>query len=388
MGVFTGILIAFGVLLVVLSSRSLTTFVHELGHTIPALLFTDDRVTMMVGSYGDVEKCLHLKLGRLDLLLKFNIINWYCGFCSHGPIRGFGKNMAVLAGGPVFSLLLSMGLLLWIISSDFSDGQITLISIFVLSAFWDFCVNIFPRNQGLPMDDGSITYNDGYQILRLFRSAKQTAKFHEAQELTRQNKPAAAIALLTTALEEKPDRFAAESLLDLLIKENRIQEGLDIFTEHIRPLKRKDRDFLNLAKLYHADNNEHEALRSVNQYLYKNWTDPGAALLRAEIYLDLDNYELAQVDLQNVLGNAPNQHDAMVYLAYVLTKTERISAAKELIDHGLPYLEKHPRAQFYAGYYYYKLDKKDLAIKHLNKSKSLGWTHYGLEHFIHEAEQL
>ena len=53
-----GILIAlFGLALIIVIKLS-TTFFHEMGHAIPALIFTKKPVSVYVGSYGDISLSL------------------------------------------------------------------------------------------------------------------------------------------------------------------------------------------------------------------------------------------------------------------------------------------------------------------------------------------
>lgn len=45
----TGITTGLFIIPAALFARSITTFFHELGHAIPALLFTEEKVTVYVG---------------------------------------------------------------------------------------------------------------------------------------------------------------------------------------------------------------------------------------------------------------------------------------------------------------------------------------------------
>jgi len=59
-------IILLSLILLVLLTRPLTVIFHELGHAIPAILLTKEKVTVYIGSYGDPKKSLRIKIGLLD----------------------------------------------------------------------------------------------------------------------------------------------------------------------------------------------------------------------------------------------------------------------------------------------------------------------------------
>ena len=58
MEVLLGVLIGIASLLGIMGSRLITTFIHETGHAMSALLLTNGNVEMYVGSYGNESKSL------------------------------------------------------------------------------------------------------------------------------------------------------------------------------------------------------------------------------------------------------------------------------------------------------------------------------------------
>jgi len=85
--------------------RPLTTFIHEMGHAIPSLLYTKGIVTIYVGSYGDPDKSIHFTVGRLKVYFKYNPLLWDSGLCvpGQGDIS-ITKNMVIILMGPLTSL--------------------------------------------------------------------------------------------------------------------------------------------------------------------------------------------------------------------------------------------------------------------------------------------
>ncbi len=385
MGVIYGIFLAIAVFFIIAISRSLTTFVHELGHAIPSLLFTNGPVKLIVGSYGDVDSH-KLHIGRLQIWFKYNPLGWYTGLCQHERISILGKNLMVILGGPFASLMLSLGLLLLVVKGSFTDGQIFLISIFILSGFWDFCVNMYPSNSGIPLANGGQAFCDGRMILNLLQTAGHGEFLEKLKELDVQKDKNALFSHYNDYLNKKPSRTIATMMVEEFMDQKRYEDALDAFSIHLRPLKRKPRDFLLLAEVYQKVKNNHEALRCIEQYLYTEIRDLHGINMRGEIHLDLDNVEEAYKDFFSVLSIEPNSAIARINYGYVLTKKEEYAAAAPLIDNTIGLLEDYPRQQFYAGFFYMKTGQNEAALKCFNRAKELEWDHHGLNYYINEVD--
>jgi hypothetical protein len=65
----------------VLITRPVTVLLHELGHAIPAILLTRQKVTIYIGSHGDPKKSLKFKLGLLEGYFRYNPFDWNRGLC-------------------------------------------------------------------------------------------------------------------------------------------------------------------------------------------------------------------------------------------------------------------------------------------------------------------
>ena len=74
MEIFIGISIVIGWIIFVIFTKIATTLIHELGHAIPSLLFTEQPVAIHVGSYGYEKNSFKMQLGRLTLYFKFDIL--------------------------------------------------------------------------------------------------------------------------------------------------------------------------------------------------------------------------------------------------------------------------------------------------------------------------
>ena len=123
-----GLLLLFSVFFV----RSFTTFIHEMGHGIPALLFTKEKVKLFIGNYGQKEKAANLTLGRLEIYFKYNPLMWNSGLCVHsGNNLSINQNIIITLMGPVSSLLFGFMCLLFVGLNDLNDIIIILLSFFM-----------------------------------------------------------------------------------------------------------------------------------------------------------------------------------------------------------------------------------------------------------------
>lgn len=130
----TGLLIAILTIVGIVYSRLITTFFHELGHAIPALAFSSKQVTMYVGSYGNPDKSWTLSLGRLKMILSFNIWDLQLGLCTHSGKLSNTQSLIIIFGGPLLSLIFAAILIGQIATSGFLGGY----NIYYCNLHWVF----------------------------------------------------------------------------------------------------------------------------------------------------------------------------------------------------------------------------------------------------------
>lgn len=151
--------------LVLFIARPITVLFHEFGHGIPALLLTGGKVTLYIGSYGDPEKSVHLKLGRLEIYFRYNPFTWNLGLCyHHAKDTSIVRRLIILFGGPVTSLVLGVASLYLAIVGNFVGWLVFFFVLLTGSFLLDFYYNIVPRKEPIQLHDGTTTYNDGQQI--------------------------------------------------------------------------------------------------------------------------------------------------------------------------------------------------------------------------------
>jgi hypothetical protein len=142
----------------------LTTIIHELGHAIPARIFSKDKVTIYIG-VGNSKR--NFKIGNLKVL--FRGFHPFTGFASWdgNKLTRFGKIVATL-GGPLVSLMVGMGSLL--IAGKIANNALN--NLFTFIAYYNlfqFIITAIPFKYPSWWGAYGGTTSDGYKVLTLLK---------------------------------------------------------------------------------------------------------------------------------------------------------------------------------------------------------------------------
>ncbi len=264
--------VAFIFMLSLLTFRLLTTVIHELGHAIPALLLTKEKVTVYMGSLGNPEKSLQFQLGRLECFFKFNLFYWKGGLCvMHAKNISIRTSFIVTICGPLLSLLVAGIGSLILINYEFDDVPKLVIFALVFSCIVDFLNNIVPKSEAVTLHDGKLVNNDGrhlkqlWTVYRVNKIPKKAFSYYQEGEYII---AAELSALYLTVYPEAKDvyrlaitSFIFEKEMEKAAKIQKIytEKFGDSFDEH---------DFINLGNLAIDAKNFPEALEAL-QKAYK-----------------------------------------------------------------------------------------------------------------------
>jgi tetratricopeptide (TPR) repeat protein len=150
-------------------SLIVSIFLHEIGHAIPALLFTKKRVKIFIGSKEN-EDCFNFSLGRLKIYFKirfFYLKN--TGACVHdGNITAF-EHLIIVISGPLFDFFVS--LILFFLSFYLNlHGFIKVFSVFLFSISTIITIASFYPRKYYDKVLSRYIYSDGYQIIYILKS--------------------------------------------------------------------------------------------------------------------------------------------------------------------------------------------------------------------------
>lgn len=388
---FSGIIIAIIGIISVLLVRSITTLVHEYGHALPALLFTDEKVEVYIGSYGNIENSTIFTSGRLTTYFTFNMLNWNMGLCrTHGSVS-IVQNFIITLGGPIASILLSIPLILWFQQGGLHDFWQFVIPIFALSAAYDFIINIIPWGTPMKLHDGSEIYNDGQQLVFLFKSATKPPAYWQGFNFLKEKKYTEALTQFQRLLDQNiHDRSVYEAMADCLIGQKKYYEALELYENILNKFKPKAQDYSRLGALHLKIRNYETALDYLNKAIHQQPHNAQNLNNRGCIFLEYKDYREAAFDLNNAIRMDENYADAYANRGLLHIKTNEMDAAKWDLEKALSIDENHALAYLHLGYWYERgrdLAAQKQALAAFQKAEALGVEERNMDWILAEAKR-
>ncbi|MEZ5040936.1 MAG: hypothetical protein R2828_13655 [Saprospiraceae bacterium] len=386
--IITGVLLAILGILVVLSIRSITTLLHELGHAIPSLLFAEGEVVVYVGSYGDITKSLKIQIGRLKLYLKFNILDWNLGMCVHQrTTQPRWQMLVIVLGGPFISLLLASVLMYLLVFIAMNVFLKALCLLFFFSSIWDFFINIIPNQQAIKLHDGMLCYNDGYQLKMLLAEGPLPDAYFKGLELYHASDFDAALETFYQIFEEGFDKkILKERILDCHIQLKQNQTALDFFLEEMAIRKLKVHEYETLGDLFFNVEDYKNAVKCYSEFLYVHYRNANVISKKGQALFHLGEYSLAMKELDIALRMNDRLALAYAFRGRLFVHMQDWEMAKSDLTTALQ-LEDHHQIHLHLGLYYERRSENELALYHFEKAKALGNTFHGLDYKMEEVRQ-
>jgi len=170
--------------LMVIVTRPLTVLLHELGHAVPALLFSRGPVTVYIGSFEDTSRSRPLHAGRLTCWFRRNPLKWWWGLCEADcGSMSVARQVIYVSGGAIVSLVLALCMLYLLLYGRLQPLPRVFCILFFGSALFDILFNFNPflkRTQA-----GHTYYSDGRTLLQLLRLKKSVKAYDAALQLYR-----------------------------------------------------------------------------------------------------------------------------------------------------------------------------------------------------------
>jgi tetratricopeptide (TPR) repeat protein len=289
------------IFLAIVLSRPITTFIHEMGHAIPALLFTKEPVVIYVGSYGDISNSTTTTLGRLSIIFKFHLRDWQLGLCRHQRAATLWQELLIILGGPLFSLLTAVVAMRWLPVYQ-SDQYIAFaIGIFLTSGILDFFVNIIPASKPLQMYDGGIAYNDGAQFVQLLKTSRYPEVYFDGIQLLNEGRETEGLEKLKAAIEQGVHDLSVYQLAMAIVTANYPVEEVMAFHENYGSFfKLSSADYVAMGQLYQQENLDNKAIRYYSEAIKLEYTNVKALTLRGNLLLEIGRYQEGKADLAKV----------------------------------------------------------------------------------------
>lgn len=386
--VLVGILMGIIGILVVLSARSITTFFHELGHAIPALLFAEGRVDVYVGSYGDISKSWQFDIGRLRFYLTYKVWGWNLGMCVSKGAEYYFQQMLIVLAGPLMSLGIATFLLFTLIFLDSSALWKALYLVFFFSTIWDFFVNIIPSKNPIQLHDGTSTYNDGTLLVRLWQEKSMPEVYFDGMKAL-----AAKDYLKASDFFEKTinltgqKKVVQEKLLSSLMAAGEHQKALEFFIQQYGDRKLSVTQFLLLGDLYMKVQQYENALQAYRAYLYIVFQDEVAICKKGLALLYLGEFNLAIAEFDIALRINEEQALAYAYRGRTYLALRLWRKAEDDIAKAMELTPDLPEAHLFLGMYQEEMKEYPLALESYARAKELEVDYHGIDFLIASVEQ-
>ena len=385
MEVLLGIGIALLTIIMIMIVRSLTTLFHELGHAIPALIFTKDQVKVFVGSHGANEHP-SLQLGRFQIYFKMSLLDWNIGMCESQRISNFWKRFFIIIGGPIASLCVSIPLYLLLMNDGLPYYLRFLLFVFLIAAAIDFFINIIPMSRSFRTHKGSIIYNDGYNLIALLARKGLSKEFLTIEDkfLKEQYKD---VILESTAMIN--DGKSSKQLYYLLAatyqKMGDYDNALDAYGVISTKYKLNHKDYYDLAVLYAEKQSYNRSIESLNHYLYINFSDAHALELRGQCKLYVGDYEAALKDIETAISLDKNLKSAWTFRFGALVKLDRREVAENALSEAMKTDSANPVLSYYRGIFCYNKDEYKQALEYLTIAEKHGLQFHDIQYKLSEV---
>ena len=355
--------------------RSITTVFHELGHAIPALIFTRQPVNIYIGSYGEKNKTKSFSIGPLTMYFKFKLLDWNKGLCQHSGNTSPWQNILIILGGPLASVLISAGLAILLINQNLPSWLYYLFICFIFGAVLDFFANVLPSQT----IHGRDMKNDGAQLMAQITLLASSTEFRNVLALI-QNK--AFDEAITVCEDLRQMGELEEGLYDLyihaLLEKDKADHALKLYHEKKQLYPLKDDDYFLIGTIYLIQKNYKEAIKYFEHCYVKDGMNGTLLSNMARCHIELGEYQKAFRDATSAIHYDPALLEPYINHGIALMRLKRYPEAFKSLNFALANDETDPRTHFYLAMLYDENVKYQEAYIHYQKAEQFHCEEHGL----------
>lgn len=362
--------------------RTVTTFIHELGHGLAALSVSENPVTLYIGTHGEEEDTIRYGIGRLRFVHRFSLLNSRGGLCSGGPYSSTDATIFMILMGPLASALAGFAVATAALAYDwFALGQV-LAFVFCASTLYDLVFNLIPDPTPIALPSGNITFRDGMLIKQQLVWRKMPERIRhllEEEEIPDRAKR-------TTELEAAYAEFPAYRdylrmhLLNSYVNLSDWQRGL-AFYQNNTALPQPLYDYIALP-VFQSMSGDHATALATTDRLLTTYPDQAHLLLNRSYILNLaGQFTEARSAAEALLDRKEIKAFAHSNLAYALAYLGEMKLAKEHARQSLDMDPDNSYAQLALGIAHQLEGKEGAAKEAFGKAYALNRHTFGLETF-------
>lgn len=368
--------------------RPFTVLIHELGHSLPALIFTKDKVQLFVGSDGDPQKSLHITLGRLELFFKYNPILWNHGLCVHRSGRlSINKNIIITLSGPLTSLLFGISSIYFAFVGDM-HGSLKLISVFILvSSLIDFFTNLIPNSIPTILHNGLIVYNDGQQLKQLLSYKTMPAQYNTGIEYyDKTDYKSAAIQFQYILDSGIVDEYIFRLAISSYLQSKDYASALSVHEKFDQEYPLNSDDYSNAAVIKSYLNKYEEGLVDYQIALEKNPKNNITLSNRGYTYLLIGEFRKAITDFNQAIELEPDSAYAYSNRGLAKMKLGHYEDGLKDVNKSLRLDVLNSYAYKNLGIYYFDKGEYETAMVHFEKANQLDKETHLLQEYMLKTE--
>jgi tetratricopeptide (TPR) repeat protein len=361
----------------------MVVILHELGHAIPAIILTKQKVSIYIGSYGNPKRSINFKIGLLDVWLSYEMLSWKNGLCVPSAENiSINRQIIYVLTGPICSSIVSTLYLYLAFLKDFSDPYLLFAVIFFIISILDLLGNLIPSKKPIELFEGKVTYNDGYALFKLFKYRKFSTQYTEAIDLFNKKEYKKSINLFDYLLKVK---LKDENIYRLNIYANmqikNFEKAKELFDHYEQEFKLTSDDYSNAGLIYNKLDMNNESI-----YLYNKSIE-----LNSENIYSLNNKGYTLNLLEKYSEAIPLFDKAIeidVFFAYSYNNRGLSKIKTGRINEGLADIEKSIQLDKNNSYSYRNLGIYHFDIGEVEKARELFLKSKELDEDTHMINEL
>lgn len=373
----------------VLIARPLTVFFHEFGHAIPAILLTKQKVTIYVGSYGDPRRSVKLNTRMIEVYFRYNPFSWRLGLCiPTAKSISLNRQIIYTLTGPLTSLIIAAVACYFTFRYDLHGFLKLFLIVFLGSAFLDLLVNLIPNRTPIRLYDGTVTYNDGYNLKLLFYYKSLPKEYSEAATQYNEEHFAQAATLFEKILlmgvkDDTVYRYAINSHL----QNKNYEDAKRLSEEFALTDKMTSDDFYSMALAYSQLGLHEKAMETYDKSLQMNPENQSSLNNKGYTLNLLNRFEEAIHFFDKAIEI--DKGSAYSYNNRGLSKIKIGNDEDGLrdINHSLELDKNNSYAYRNLGIYHLDKGEADQALQLFTKAKELDKSTHMIDELIAEAQR-
>lgn len=358
--------------------QPILAFVHEMGHAIPALLFTEGKVTIYIGSYGEKNNSFKANFGRLHIFIKRRYFFFGKGMCTYEKgTMSFAQQVIYIIGGVTFSILIALLATVLALSLDV-HGSIKIICVGVLFAtFLELIINFYPIERNDYKSKEGDVFNDGLYLKEVIVWKIKHSKLH--QDYQNQKYDSIIQSYKNNESKHKEDLEVKRLAFYAYLLSDQLENAVSIADSYLDNENYHEIDLTSFGLAYSRLNHREKAMNCYNLALKNNPDNETALNNRGYEYNLSGEYDKAIADFNQILESDFENAHALSNRGLAKVKTNQPDAMEELqraivADPINAYVYKH------IGIYYYDKTDYETALSNFEKAKQMDNT-------VHEIDQ-